>query len=227
MRILSVNIEGFRHLDAVSALLDEYDPDVACVQELFAGDSALLEDRFTHVARFDMSIQSWDGRPADVQQVVLASKRPFEPLIVRYAGPDAPVQYERFDESTVRRGIVAGSFGGVLVATTHLVVTENAKIEPFQFDDVDAILRILEPYERVLLCGDFNATRGGSVYDRLADRLADRIPPDADTTLDPEMHKARPKKLVVDGCFTRNVEARCELRFGVSDHAALLIETSE
>lgn len=227
MRILSVNIEGSRHLDTVSKLIDEYDADVACVQELFEADRALLDDRFAEVAFYPRILQAWDGRPAAPKGIAIASKNRFEPLVVRYAGPDELVPYERFDESTVRRAIVAGSFGGLLVATTHMMVTEGASVQPFQFKDVDAILSILEPYRRVLLCGDFNATRGGPVYDVLSRAFTDRIAPDVRSTLDPEMHKARPKELVVDGCFTRDVDARCELRFGVSDHAALLIETSE
>ncbi len=71
-----------------------------------------------------------------------------------------------------------------------------------------------------MLCGDFNAPRGGPVFDKLADHLADNIPPAATTTIDPNLHRSGALELVVDGLFTSPhfTASDVALHPGLSDH---------
>lgn len=74
-----------------------------------------------------------------------------------------------------------------------------------------------------VLVGDFNAPRGGPIFDRLAAVYTDWIPHEVRTTIDPVLHRAGDLQIVVDGLFSTSsyrasgVEVLC----GVSDHCAI------
>lgn len=227
MRILSVNIEGSRHLDKVETLIEEFDPDVVCFQELFERDRRVLSDRFAQVIHGPMSIQKQDHHAAEPVGVAFASNHAFEPITLRYAGPEELEHYIKFDEKLIQRWLLGGVLNGMAIVTTHMMVTQNASVEAFQHRDAHTILSHLDAFERVVFCGDLNAARGAPIYDLFARSLSDRIPKELETTLDPVLHRAAPINLVVDGAFTKNTNAQVEVRFGISDHAALLIETYE
>ncbi|MFT4307947.1 MAG: endonuclease/exonuclease/phosphatase family protein [Candidatus Woesearchaeota archaeon] len=227
MRIVSVNIEGSRHLDRVSELLDELDPDVVCMMELFERDRSILTERFEHTLFATGVLQAQDDHPIGGVGLGFASKEPFEPFSFKYSGPDAPGEYVKFDESVQQHWLIGGVVRGVAIATTHMMVTRDATIVAQQFVDCERIIRFLERYERVVFCGDLNTHRGGIIFERFASAFTDTIPAEVTTTLDQTLHRSAPIHLVVDGAFTRGIEARTTLRFGVSDHAALVIETSE
>jgi len=227
MRIVSVNIEGSRHLDQVRALLDEVKPDVVCMMELFERDRHLLTDRYPHRAFASMTLQERDGHPLAPVGLGFASKVPFDTIMHRYAGPEDLVAYEKYDPLRLQRWLLGGVVNGISIVTTHMMVTPDATIMPYQFDDADAIIGFLEDRERLVLCGDLNTHRGGAVFERFASAFTDTIPDEVTTTLDQELHRSAPIHLVVDGAFVRGIDARTTLRFGVSDHAALIIETFE
>jgi len=45
LKLVSLNIEGSKHLDLVLSFLEREAPDVVCVQELFESDAPLFESR--------------------------------------------------------------------------------------------------------------------------------------------------------------------------------------
>lgn len=75
----------------------------------------------------------------------------------------------------------------------------------------------------LVLCGDFNAPRGGPIFSQFAERWRDCIPQHIATSIDPDLHRAGALQLMVDGLFTTadfavsNVRMHC----GVSDHKAI------
>ena len=227
MRIVSVNIEGSRHLERVAALLDELEPDVVCVQELFKRDQKLITERYTHCAFASMTLQERDGHPYEEVGLGFASNEAFEPISHRYGGPQTLTTYIRSDETRLQRWLLGGVVDGTTIMTTHMMVTPDASIMPFQFKDAEAIIGFLEEHHRIIFCGDLNTPRTGPIFERFASVLIDTIPGEVTTTLDQQLHRSAPIHLVVDGAFVRGIEARTSLRFGVSDHAALIIETLE
>jgi hypothetical protein len=74
------------------------------------------------------------------------------------------------------------------------------------------------------LFGDFNAPRGKEIFSIFTEKLKDNIPLNYETSLDENLHRAGKLTYMVDGCFTtpEYVASDVELRFGVSDHAAVL-----
>jgi hypothetical protein len=76
------------------------------------------------------------------------------------------------------------------------------------------------------MCGDFNAPRGRLIFDRIATKYKDNIPPYVTTTIDKNIHHAGDLQLVVDGLFsTSKYEVRSvQVLDGLSDHCAIIGE---
>jgi endonuclease/exonuclease/phosphatase family metal-dependent hydrolase len=86
------------------------------------------------------------------------------------------------------------------------------------------LLALLAKTPELILCGDFNAPRGGEIFKMLADKYKDNIPPEYDSSLDTELHRiGKIKKLMVDGLFTTSayIVSDVKLSEGVSDHKAV------
>ena len=75
-----------------------------------------------------------------------------------------------------------------------------------------------------MFCGDFNAPRGGEVFDQLASHYSDCVPPEITTTIDQELHRAKGLQYVVDSIFSTDQYRLEDVRVqsGVSDHCALI-----
>ena len=76
---------------------------------------------------------------------------------------------------------------------------------------------------RLVLCGDFNAPRGGEIFTRLATQSRDNVPSHYVTSIDPKLHRAGPLQLMVDGLFSTDGYRLSEvvLHNGVSDHCTI------
>ena len=132
--------------------------------------------------------------------------------------------------ATVSLGAVAFT-----VCTTHFTWSEEGKATEEQRADMRALLALLEAKKEFVLCGDFNAPRGGEIFEMLSSRYTDNVPPQYKTSIDVNIHRAgrqRPHELadkMVDGLFT-TPEYRCtsvELVNGVSDHMAVVAEIAK
>jgi endonuclease/exonuclease/phosphatase family metal-dependent hydrolase len=115
------------------------------------------------------------------------------------------------------------------VLSTHFTWTPDGSASDEQRVDMRKLLNTLSAEGEFVLCGDFNAPRGGEIFAELASRYTDNIPPQYATSIDVTLHKRgreRPNELsdkMVDGLFTTpGYRARdVELHFGISDHAAV------
>lgn len=76
----------------------------------------------------------------------------------------------------------------------------------------------------LIFTADLNNPRGESIYGSLAHLLADRVPPDLKSSLDPNLHRAKNVELMVDTIMTsQDVSVRdFKVIEGVSDHKAFL-----
>ena len=114
--------------------------------------------------------------------------------------------------------------------TTNFTWSEHGQPDRYQRQDVRALLDTVLPLGDIVLCGDFNAPRGGEIFSFLAERLKDNIPRRYKTSLDIALHRAgkeRPEELadkMVDGFFTSHGYRASGVRLerGVSDHCAIV-----
>ena len=112
------------------------------------------------------------------------------------------------------------------VGTTHFTWTGDGKVDGQQRVDLERMFEILDNIPEIVLCGDFNAPRGGEIFNSLSERFTDYIPKHYTTSIDGNLHYAGDLKVMVDGLFStphytaRNTKLVC----GVSDHCAVVSE---
>ena len=241
IKLVSLNIELAKHLDLVRAFLEKEKPDIACLQEVHEADLQEFAKEFGMEAVF--------GQMSSIGRVEY-TKPPFEPhgVGILSALPIQSVQlsYYRGDEETARKHVFDGTSRddphpflyvnakkeneSFVVGTTHFTWTPNGTPDDLQRRDMKSLLGILQDIPELVLCGDFNAPRGGEIFDALAQRYKDNIPLKYHTSIDVNLHrdgaKMRGRSLMVDGLFTTPVFQCSNVRLvgGVSDHFAVVAE---
>ena len=230
LSLVSVNIEGDRHLDRVLPFLAERAPDVVCVQELFEKDvphfeSAIGSGVFVPMTRHRPTLQG-----IGIFSVFLGRSQSFH-----YAGGSEDLV--NFDTTsmearhrTQRRVLLTAEItkDGVLfkIGTTHFTWTPDGEADEYQRADLAGLFTSLEHEDEIVFCGDFNAPRGKEIFSAIAARYHDNIPPHYTTSLDSALHRAGPLPYMVDGLFSTpgyavtNVELVCD----VSDHCAIVAD---
>lgn len=95
-----------------------------------------------------------------------------------------------------------------------------------QKEDMLLLIDTLENLGEVVFCVDLNAPRGKEVFDTLASKLKDNIPPTYTSSIDGALHRAGALPLMVDGLFTSKeyIAKNVRLVGGVSDHMAVVAE---
>lgn len=233
VRVMSLNVELSRHLHRFVPFVRSFAPDVLCLQEVVESDAEAIADgtglRCVHFA----AMARHDGIPGDAPFGVAIFSRVAvsETRTEVYAGggdgqifldrttPESRVATSRYVLASARLAFDGVAFD---LATTHFPWTNNGQASDFQFAAVDRLIALASG-RPIVLMGDFNAPRGGPVFGRLAEALADNIPAAARTTIDPQLHRAGPLELVVDGLFTSPHYEALDVRLhaGLSDHQAV------
>ena len=237
MRLLCLNVERSAHLHRFIPFIRRYAPDVACLQELVESDIAAIQNAtgLGH-CHFVAMGRSMPDDPAPFGVGILA-RTPFAfSDTLSYAGAgDGLTAIDRTSEesrinslrySVARAALVLPDFE-VTIATTHFPWSDLGQARPFQFSAAKRMIEMLGE-DAFALCGDFNAPRGGPIFDLLAQAWRDCIPADVETSIDPQLHRAGPLQRMVDGLFVSGnfVVRDVRLHSGLSDHQAITAEVS-
>lgn len=245
MYLAQVNIEGDNHVSRVISLIREKEYDTVCMQEVFEADVKRIEEETGMHMYFAPAIVIPRDYPAlrmsgrGLMGVgIMTRNMPTRTETIVYAKPPGtdhsiPVwdgQMHGGDNAYRVAAIVEVSLGDSVykIVTTHFTWSAGGRATAVQHAHMDRLLATLAPEEELVLCGDFNAPRGGELWSRLASHFTDNMPPHIHTTIDPTLHKASQEgitlELVVDGIFTtpRYTAKSVTAISGISDH--LLIE---
>lgn len=233
VKILSLNIEGDKHLPEVIKLVGREKPDVVCLEEIFGEDFQIFRRQFDMKGIFMPAV--WidsPGIPGFSKQgqfgVALLSRLPGKfsgNYYFKRRGPKLP-RY-RGQPNAGHRCLVWQKVGkGPIVAATHFTWSKNGQATQKQRRELTSLSQLLDKLQPDILCGDFNAPRGGEIWAAVSQKLVDNIPPGTKTTLDPTFHYTNGLELVVDGFFTSPNSGMTvkSLRLvgGVSDHLAIV-----
>lgn len=235
-RLISLNIERSKHLERFIPFLRRRSPDFVCLQELVARDIPAIQRAtgLDHCHFVPMAIHPVDG---EVFGIGILSRTAFvETGALVYAGTgDGNLQFDRTSPETrietcrysVALARLMADCGEMTVATTHFPWTPDGAPRPFQDDAACRLIAGLGN-DPVVLTGDFNAPRGGPVFGKFARVWRDCIPADVTTSLDPDLHRAGPLELMVDGLFVSHHHSADDVRLhaGVSDHQAIAARIS-
>lgn len=242
--LISVNVEGDRHLDRVRPFLKEHSPDVICLQEVFFADTEALVGSEYHreflpmclKARADGSLSPWG--------IAIATRDSTQHVIHEYYHQPNTTLVIADDSSLLgkrrsyRHGLLGVTMsdvsGDITLFTTHLTWTPDGLTNESQTADMHRMLHYLESQAPHILCGDFNLPRRqNTLYPIISARYTDHIPPHYETSMYIPLHRvkdipevaAKVGAYMVDYIFSTPGEYEVRdvsLKGDISDHYALL-----
>jgi len=234
LKIVSINIEGGKHLERVQAFVSQHQPEVICLQEVFSQDIPWLENAFGMKSFFTANANvsepvtympsrgQWGN--ALFSALPITHKEEFF-----YAGlAEALPILKQGNPNSGRRSVqiaeVEKDAKVYRFANTHLTWTPEGSVTEEQLKDARALLKFLEQFPEIILVGDLNSPRGKTTFSLFAERYTDNIPIDVTSSLDPELHRAGALPFMVDGLFSTPGYQILEVgvHTGVSDHRAIL-----
>jgi endonuclease/exonuclease/phosphatase family metal-dependent hydrolase len=233
LTLLTLNIEGNRHLDRVRDVIATHLPDVVCLQEVFEPDCAALAAIGGYEAQYNVSALMPD-RAAGAGRthpwgVAMFARAPLGRRELHYYTRDVSVPFHSSPNAARRFVLVTELEHEGLpyrIATTHFTWSPDGEATDEQREDFAALRQVLARYPDYVLCGDVNAPRGREIFAKFLDelRLTDHLPPEVTTTLDPAFHYAGALELVVDTVFSTPHYAveHVQVLEGVSDHKGIL-----
>lgn len=235
IKLASINIEGDANLSRVADFLDQEKPDVVCFQELVETSLSFFEKTLGMKGHF-LPMTKYHRLYKDMESPVnrfglgLFSKWPLSEVHSDYylgGTGDLPMLHIG-DETTVWRGVLRATVQkdnvSYTVATTHFTRTSDGSTSETQRRDLRSLFRVLGDVTEIIVCGDFNAPRGGEIFGLLAEKYKDNIPAKYLSSLDPKLHQLRNSKLLmVDGLFSspQYQVSNVVLSEAVSDHLAI------
>ncbi len=236
MKLVSINIEGSKHLHRVIPFLRIEKPDVICVQEIMSADVTFFGLELGMKGYFVPMGYDLPTGQTGLTGIAIFSKYPMNEIFKDYyVGSEEKVM--KVDKSspkalplTVQNAVLLCviQIGDTRfrVATTHGPWTENGDTTEYQLADFDRMIEILEKSGQFILTGDLNAPRGKEAFAKLAERYKDNIPPQYTTSLDQDLHRVKGLQWMVDGLFTTPSYTAKNVRLisGVSDHMAIVAD---
>lgn len=231
LRLVSVNIERSKHLERVIPFLHEVLPDVVCIQELNEWDV----ERFKKELAMDVSYVPLGINPNEpghpdgpgVIGIGIFSQQIDDVDMRFYRGrlENGRVSVNRLLQNLALLSCDIAHEGNTYkIVTTHFTWTPDGQSTDLQRTDLANMLASLDGLDQFVLCGDFNAPRGGEIFSHLAARYTDNIPQEYTTSIDGDLHRAGPLPLMVDGLFSTSdyIISNVSLQSGVSDHCAIV-----
>ena len=241
LKILSLNVEGDRHIDKISHLINKVNPDVICLQEAFEEDVRNFADNlnaeyFISEVALRSKSKSETLQPWGVGMIPIVKVKEVKENYYSGSKNEAPVYDEEEKRFHYRKhvmpllsAIVEKDREKFTVASTHFMKSEGGKEDDFQIQNLSKLLDALEGIKPFVLCGDFNAPRGMKIFSTLSEKYKDNIDPKYETSLDPDLHRTGGLPYMVDGLFTTPEYKVTHMHFetGVSDHYAIVAEVEK
>lgn len=231
LNLFTLNIEGDRHFLRWLPHVTAHTYDVVCLQEVFEADVPLIQQEtglnLTFVPMMSVDQENKYGiAPRGLWGIGLCTNTAVSNVVHAYYYGSAAVRSFHHPRDASRVIVYAEvEKAGVRyrVATTHFTWTEEGASTPAQARDFTNLVATMQHEQDWILCGDFNAPRGGATFSLFTERFTDWLPPSVESTLDPTLHYAGTLDLVVDTIFTTSHYAvtECAVHCGLSDHCGI------
>jgi len=241
LKLLTLNIEHDRHLERVAQTIATHSPDIVCLQEVFEKDCATLAAAGSYQFKYAIStlmpdrtgVQSTPrgfggGSPRSWGLAVL-TRLPVQHQTVAYYADDPRIRIFGSPNDPRRLLIMTELHHEgrtYKIGTTHFTWSMAGATTDEQRADFARLKQVLLPYPDYVLCGDFNAPRGGEMFSLFTNELGliDHLPADVTTTIDPQFHYAGALELAVDTIFATPEYRLTDVQVleGISDHKGIL-----
>ncbi len=249
LKLITLNIEMNRHYDRVLSFLEEEKADVVCLQEAPEEFQSELQRLGFQTSFAPMFMLTLDDKCLTIG-VLIATRDPHTSYLFYYhrakpeivlsqkiVGPGRIGQKETRSFPCLIANITIND-EAFIIGTTHGPVTGDGKADTFQTKCITDLISTLQKSEPHILCGDFNIPRGyNALYEKITEEYRDTIPREFTSSLDRTLHASGGKVLDVpifdiymtDYIFSQlpYVVDDVQLKFGVSDHAAIIANISK
>ncbi|MCE2950896.1 MAG: endonuclease/exonuclease/phosphatase family protein [Alphaproteobacteria bacterium] len=230
LSLVSLNIEKDKHVERILPFLKRESPDVVFLQEIFLDTLTLFETTLGMTTLFAPMKKIQHNHQTRLFGLAVLSRLPLVSTQTSYYYLDAsrvPEAPEGTPLSTARcvlHACVEKNHQLYSLINTHFTWTPDGNDSPQQHEDLGNFLKLLSAIPEFILAGDFNAPRGGIIFQKLASLYKDNIPSHITSTLDPDLHRAGHKHLVVDSLFTTPAYDTWDVQViqGLSDHCAVM-----
>jgi endonuclease/exonuclease/phosphatase family metal-dependent hydrolase len=236
LRLISLNVEQDRHLQRQQAFFAEQQPDVLCLQEVLEADYLIWRETYGGFGAFAPMCRIANSRGGeDTLGIAIIARHPLTALkYSTYRGGGSPLAFyimNQTPQTVLKRSVLIATLHPdagppVTIATTHFTWSPDGQASDDQRDDLNLLFDILGDHQHLVLCGDFNAPRGGEIFSAIAARYHDHVPQHFKTSIDAERHYAGDLEILVDGLFTTDHYVASDVRLvgGVSDHLAIVAD---
>jgi endonuclease/exonuclease/phosphatase family metal-dependent hydrolase len=232
LKIISLNIEQDKHLERFIPFIQHERPDIVLLQEVLDKDVAYIEKKLAMKSQFSalnflkrnnesplLGIASFTALPLLKHYEVYYKRDSSHPPIINEGEPEKMSRSILVTEIRKEEEIFC-------LINTHFTWSPNGLPSEQQYQDLNNLFQLLSKIPQFVLCGDFNAPRGGPIFNSIASKYKDNIPENIKSSIDKHLHKVKDLKLMVDGLFTTpnyKVES-VDMVDGLSDHCAILAE---
>lgn len=234
LKLLTLNIEGHRHLERWPAKILLEKPDVVCMQEVFSADMPYIENTLGMKGFFapmlDVNQENKYGiNPLGTWGLGFFTNLEHTPEKTEYYfGSENLKPFELPNDASrlVLSSTVTKDGKQFSVGTTHFTWSDKGLTTDEQRRDFQELKKIIMGFDELILCGDFNAPRGKEIFGEFETLLTDNLPQDIISTIDHDLHYAGKIDLVVDTIFTTPHYKMSNVRVlnGVSDHLGVVGE---
>lgn len=238
-------MEGTRHLDQILIFITAEKPDCLCLLEMPAGFIHTLIV-LGYYPIFAPMVRDTVVSPGETLGVCIATRAPSLGKIVYYDGSTTGIlpHISRDTGITTSFPLVIATYNHTdgkeyTIATVHMMVTDDGHESIPQHKSVQKLLQALHQLPAHILCGDFNMPRGYNTnYNEFIKFYIDTIPLTYSSSLDRTLHRQAGRTdlnapifdiYMVDYIFSQipYVVSNVELRFAISDHAAVVAHISK
>ena len=238
LSLVSLNMETDKHLGRIIPFLEKIQPDVFNAQELMEKDIPSIEKTLGAKAYFapvHRHTPDWDL----VEGMGIFTRHPvLDFQMHQYAGNtgelgvyDGTNTDTKHDSQKYYLSVVTLEKDGVRfkIGTVHFTWSPDGNPNEYQREDLKSLLDVLAKEDEIVFSGDFNAPRGGEIFNAIAERYTDNIPLHYKTSIDGDLHRAGQLMLMVDGLFsTPNYRlSGVSLECGLSDHCAIIAQVAK
>lgn len=242
MKIISLNIEGDKHLDdKILPFFSKEKPDVLCLQEVFAKDIQKISQstgltKYSFISQAKVTKDNPHLPTNGLWGLCIFAKNLATTRKHFYIGNanQIPEFFAHEDPNSMNRCLltVQSEIDGEIyqLATTHFTWSGEGQVSALQEEHFLKLKDFLGNYPEIVFCGDLNTPRGQKIYDQLAKIYKDNIPSKIDSTVDQKIHKAKKDiRLVIDALFTSPgyKASKVKVADGVSDHKAIVAEIAK
>ncbi len=231
LKLITLNIEGSKHLNKVIPFLKKEKADIICLQEVFKVDFKLIKKELNIDGSFfpmsnRITANNNYGQTKGIWGICILSNLKNNINKFYYVGKGTTPLFtdDWSDDRVLAYGTFEKNKQKYTVGTTHFCFTPDGQADDVQRIAYRKLIKFVTNFDDFILCGDLNAPKGREIYTKFTTYLKDNLPKNIKSTIDPKLHKVKGLKLVVDTILStpNYVVEKIKLKAEVSDHKALI-----